>query len=207
MAFEPRPGERYTIRRKILTIFGASFHIFDEHGSVVGFCRQRAFKLREDIRVFTGEDRRDELIRMRARSIIDFGTTYDVTLPSGQVIGSLRRKGLRSMVRDSWLVFDEQGRQIATLEEDSGGKAFARRILPLADVLMPQTFHLTRDADGARLATLRTHFNLFVYRLGIAVHAEDEVIDDLLVLATGCLIAAIEGRQSSDSGGAIFSGD
>jgi len=198
MAFTPREGERYTIRRKILTILGASFHIYDGQGAVVGFCRQKAFKLREDLRIFTSEDRTEELIRMQARQVIDFGATYDVTLPSGEAIGSVRRKGLKSMFRDSWLVFDEQGRQIATLKEDSGGKAIVRRIHPLIAAMMPQQFHLTRDTDSTRLATFRTHFNPFVYRLGIAVHADDEVIDDLLILGTGCLLAAIEGRQSSE---------
>jgi hypothetical protein len=35
-----------------------------------------------------------------------------------------------------------------------------------------------------------------VYRLGISPIREDEHLDDLLILAAGCLIAAMEGRQS-----------
>lgn len=196
------PGERYTIRRKILTIVGASFHVYDANGALIAFCKQKAFKLREDLRLFTDESRSTELLTMKARSVIDFGATYDVTLPDGQVVGSLRRKGLKSILRDQWLVFApgdagvKGSAPIATIVEDSGFKAFSRRFVPYVGLFMPQKMHM-KSADGREIATFRQHFNLFVYRLGVAVHHEDEQFDDLLILAAGCLMAAIEGRQDS----------
>lgn len=202
MAFTPEPGERYTIRRKIFVFFGASFHIYDAENKVVGFCRQKAFKLKEDLRIYTDDAMSSELIRIRARSIIDWGATYDVMLPDGGVIGSLRRKALKSIVRDSWMVFDPSGQQIATLQEDSTGMALLRRFLPLGSVLFPSKYDLV-SPSGEVLASFRQHMNIFVYRLGIRINVDDAVIDDLLVLATGCLIAAIEGRQSDDGGSII----
>jgi len=199
MAFTPEPGERYTIRRKIFVLFGASFQIFDDHNRLVGFCRQKAFKLREDFRICTDPTLSKELLRIKARNIIDWAATYDVMTPEGMTLGALRRKGFKSMIRDSWLVFDPSGTQIATLQEDSAGMAFVRRFVPLGNVLFPSRYHLV-DGEGNHMATFRQHFNIFVYRLGVAIHAEDETIDDLLVLATGCLIAAIEGRQGNDGG-------
>jgi hypothetical protein len=116
------------------------------------------------------------------------------------VLGSLRRKGLKSLVRDSWIVFDPDGREVGHLQEDSVSRALFRRFL--GSLFFPQRFHLLAT-DGRHLATLRQHFNPFIYRLGIAVHADDSVIDDLVVLAAGCLIAAVEGRQDSGGGGLI----
>ena len=202
MAFTPEPGEKYTIRRKILVLFGASFHIYDAQNRVIGFCCQKACQLREDFRICTDDSMSTELIRIKARSIIDWGATYDVMTPDGIVLGSLRRKGFKSMIRDSWVVFDPAGAQIAMLQEDSTGMALVRRFLPLGSVLFPSKYHL-EGAGGQTLAVFRQHFNIFVYRLGIAVKADDAVIDDLLILATGCLLAAIEGRQGND-GGSIF---
>ncbi len=88
--------EQYTIRRKFFKFFGAAFHVYDEHGSVIGYCKQRAFKLKEDIKLFTGEDMSDMLLSLQAQSIIDFGATYTVTLPDGTSLGSMRRKGMKS---------------------------------------------------------------------------------------------------------------
>lgn len=191
----PAPGESYTIRRKILTVFGASFHVFDGSGQVVGFCRQKAFRLREDMRLFTDETRAKELLRIKARNVIDFSATYDIFLSDGACIGSLRRRGFKSaFARDSWLVFNEQGSEIASLQEDSLGKGLARRMVPGAAAVSPQKFEL-RTADGQLLATLRQHFNPFVYRLGVAIHVDHPELDELIILAMGFLTAAIEGRQ------------
>lgn len=196
MAFTPAPGEQFTVRRKVLKILGASFHVFDENGQVVAYCQQKAFKLREDIRLYTSESKTETLLTMKARSVIDFGVTFDITLPSGESIGSLRRKGLKSMFRDSWLLYSPAGVELATMREDSGTMAVLRRLHEAFALLSPQKFQITKS-DGTLVATLRTHFNLFVYRLGVSVHTEDEEVDELMVLAAACLIAAIEGRQSS----------
>jgi len=196
MAFTPKPGEQYTVRRKILTIFGASFHVYDQSGQVIAFCRQKAFKLREDIRLYTNESMTTELLTMHARSILDFGATYDIMLPTGELIGSLRRKGLKSMFRDSWLIFDPEGVQQATITEDSSMLAFLRRIHGLFAMLSPEQYKVISN-DERHIATIRTHMNPFVYRLGIAIHEDDPDLDELIVLAAGCLIAAIEGRQGA----------
>ena len=195
MAFTPAAGEQFTVRRKVLKILGASFHVFDENGQVVAYCQQKAFKLREDIRLFTNESKTETLLTMKARSVIDFGVTFDITLPSGESIGSLRRKGLKSMFRDSWLLYSPEGVELATMREDSGTMAMLRRLHEAFALLSPQKFRITKT-DGTHVATLRTHFNLFVYRLGVSIHTEDEEVDELMVLAAACLIAAIEGRQS-----------
>lgn len=203
MAFTPEPGERYTIRRKILVLFGASFEVYGANNSVVGYCRQKAFKLKEDIRICTDQEMTKELVRIQARSIIDFAATYDLRLADGTIIGSLRRKGFSSLVRDSWIVLDPAGNQIAALQEDSTGMALVRRFLPLGSVFFPSRYHLV-GTNGTMFAEFRQHFNIFVYRLGIKVLVDDSQIDDLVVLATGCLIAAVEGRQ--DDGGVFIPG-
>ena len=201
MAFTPRPGERYTIRQKILKIFGAAFHIYDDQGTVIGYCKQKAFRLREQLVLYTDERQSEVLLRIQARTILDFGTTYDIDSDTAR-LGSVRRKGLRSIVRDEWVVLDPDGTEIATLREDSMGKALARRFLPLAGAFMPQRFELS-GTDGAPMAAYRTHFHPFVYRLGVTI-TDDRAIDEMMLLAVGFLIAAIEGRQGDDSSGSGF---
>jgi uncharacterized protein YxjI len=198
MPLSPKPGEQYVIRRKVLKLLGASFHVYGPSGSVVAYCKQKAFKLREDIRLYTDESMSTELMRLATRQIIDFGATYDVTTPEGGVVGSLRRKGLKStFLRDEWLVFNPAGKQVAMIrEKGSGVAAIARRFIDLASVLFPQSFDVTRTADGTALALYRQHFNPLVYRLSVSIVKDDPELDELVLLAAACLIAAIEGRQS-----------
>ncbi len=194
--FDIKPGEAYTIRRKVLKIFGAAFHIFNPQGSVVGYCKQKAFKFKEDIRIYTDETCTREFIVIKARSVIDFAATYDVTLADGTSIGSFRRKGMTStFLRDQWIVCNGDGREVAEVREDGTFLSLARRYIDLVSFLFPQKFTLL-SSDGQPIATYRQHFNPFVHRLSIAVHRDDAELDDLVILAGGCLLAAIEGRQS-----------
>ncbi|MEQ9095155.1 MAG: hypothetical protein RIE32_02710 [Phycisphaerales bacterium] len=186
--------EQYTIRAKVFDLV-PQFFITDQQGQMVGYCRQKLFRFKEEIVLYTDRTRESELLRIKARQIIDFGATYDVRLPSGQSIGSLRRKGLKStFVRDEWLVLDEQGGQIGTLQEDSTIRALLRRTIDAAAAFMPQKFHL-RDMAGREIAIFRQHFNPFVFKLGIAVLEDHDQLDDLMLIAIGVLTAIIEGRQ------------
>lgn len=186
--------EQYTIRRRVFKLFGAGFDISDSAGAVIGYCKQRAFRLREDMRVYTDATEQKLLLRIAARTILDFSTTYDVFLPTGELIGSLRRKGLKSLFRDEWSFLDEHETEIATMREESGMLAAMRRVNDLFSVLSPQRFVIA-DRGDRHIATIRQHANVFVLRYGIAIHVEDPILDDLLILAGGILAAAIEGRQ------------
>ena len=204
----PHPTEQYTIRRKILTFLGASFHIYDPSGVVVGFCRQKAFRLRENLVLYTDESKTETLLTLQARQVIDFGVTFDISIPGATPadpparLGSIRRKGFKSIIRDYWQVLGPDQdpaagkaiQPIATIQEDTAGMAAARRFLPLVAFVCPQSFHVVTD-DNRHIATLRQHFNPWVYRLGVRIEQADERIDDLLILGAACLIAAVEGRQ------------
>lgn len=182
----------YTIRRKILTLLGAKFHVYDESGNLVGFCKQKAFKLKEDIRVYTDESMADERLVISARKAIDFSAAYDVVdSREGSKLGALRRKGMKSLLRDEWQLLDENDEEVGLIQEDSTALALVRRF---RSNLVPQK-HVLRDYDGDQLAIFRTHFNPFVHRMTVTV-LPDCPVHPLMILGAGILLAAIEGRQS-----------
>lgn len=186
-------ASEFTIRRKIFTLMGASFHIYKPDGSLMGFCRQKAFKLKEDIRVFSDESQEREWVAIKARSVIDFSAAYDVFDSRSQAkIGAFKRKGFTSMFRDSWIALDENDNEIGKIQEDGSLLAFLRRFGGLS-LFFPQTFHL-RDDEGAEIARFKTHFNPFVHRMTVSVFPQSHY-NPLLVVAAGMLLMAIEGRQ------------
>lgn len=190
MATDPFQLDHYLIRRKVLKVFGASFHVYAD-GQVVGFTSQKAFRLREDIRIFRDEAMTEPLLNIRARQVVDFAAAYDIVDARENVkVGAARRRGFRSLMRDSWEVLDDLDRPTAQVSEDSMTMATLRRFL---SNLIPQTFHL-RALGGGGEALLKQHFNPFVYRLEVTI-AEDCPVDRRLVFGTAALIAAIEGRQ------------
>jgi uncharacterized protein YxjI len=188
--------DSYLIRRKVLQIFGASFHVFDDAGNVVAYSRQKAFKLKEDIRLYTDESCTTELLVILARQIMDFSASYDVVdAQASEPVGTLRRHGIRSLFRDKWTMLSAEGVEVGQLEEDSLLLALLRRQL---GPLLPQTFDAT--AAGVPLATYKQNFNPFVRKLAVTIHPEAQGrLDRRLLLAGGILLAAIEGRQRGSS--------
>jgi len=178
----------YLLRRQVIKLFGAGFHAYDENGEVIAYSKQKAFKLKEDIRVFSDDSQQQELLSIQARQIIDFSACYDIVDPTdNKKIGAARRKGFTSMFRDSWEILDASDRPIGQLQEDSSGMAMLRRFINI----IPQTFYL--EAGGGRVI-FRQHFNPFIYKLSVEI-PDNCNLDRRLIFAAAVLIAAIEGRQ------------
>src|SRR5690606_24416264 len=136
---------------------------------------------KEDLRIYTSDASQEELLVIRTPHVIDFGATYTVAMPDGAELGAFKRRGVKSMFRDSWQVMAPGGELIAEITEDSGFKALFRRLLGDYAWLSPQTLHMRRPNSDEPIASYRTHFNPFVYRLGVRMHQDDEVLDDLLI--------------------------
>lgn len=185
----------YTIRRKVLTILGAKFHVYSDDGELLFFTKQKAFKLKEDIRLYASEAMEQEMLVLRARSVIDFGVTFDVFDPvAGEVVGSIRRKGLRSMLRDEWMLFDPANHQVATVKEDGSVLAILRRLHPIMTMIAPQAHHV--EVDSLPIARFQGNRNPFVQRTAVTMLDDaGAALDPRLSVAAAILIAAIEGRQ------------
>jgi len=187
---------QYVVRKKVFKLLGAAFHVYDAAENLVMYSKQKAFKLREDIRLYTGEDMQTELLSIQARQIIDFSAAYDVIDPqSGGKVGALRRKGLKSMLRDEWVLMDATDREIGLIQEDSTALALIRRFVDAVAMFLPQKYHA--QVGGAEVATFQQNMNPFVKKLTLDFSMDPQGrLDRRLGLAAGILLSAIEGRQS-----------
>lgn len=187
--------DTYLLKRQVFALTG-KFRILDPSGNLVLFSEQKMFRLREDIRVYGDEAKSQELLMIKARQIIDFSAYYDVfDSGSQQKVGALRRKGLKSILRDEWEVLDVNDAVIGLLFEDSMGLALLRRFL--VGSLLPQNYDLTIGSE--RVADLKQRFNLFAYQLDLDFSMDTaHRLDRRVGIAAGILLAAIEGKQKSE---------
>ncbi len=185
---------QYLLKRQVFALTG-KLRFFDPQGNLVLFVEQKMFRLREDIRVYGDESKSQELLLIKARSIVDWAAAYDVIDPtSGQKIGVLRRKGWRSMLRDEWEVLDVNDQPIGKVFEDSAGRAMLRRLV--LGSLLPQDYDMT--LGERRVADLRQKFTFFGYQmmLDFSMDASGS-LDRRLAIAAATLLAIIEGKQQS----------
>ncbi len=188
--------ETFVATRQLFKLLGAAFRLETTDGRLLAYSRQKAFKLREDIRVYSDEAQTEELLFIQADRMVDWSASYRVTdTQAGEVVGALRRKGWSSMLRDSWEILDEHGTVRGRVVEESSWKALVRRVVELATLLLPQTFLI--EIDGQVVGTMKQNF------LGIPPKFTVDLSDDAdgrlprpLAVATVVLLLAIEGRQS-----------
>lgn len=189
---DPFAYERYQIRRKLLTFVHTDFFLHAPSGEIVLWGRKKGFKLKEDIRLFEDAAMQREVLSIQARQALDFAGAYDVTdSRERRKIGALRRKGLRSILRDEWQMLDPEDRPFGTMLEDSQKMALLRRFL---SNLVPQSFDLI--VGGATVAEVKQQFNPFRFRLDVDFSLDpSRQLDRRFGLAAAVLLSMIEGRQ------------
>jgi uncharacterized protein YxjI len=183
---------QYLLKRQVFALTG-KLRFYGPQGDLVLFCEQKMFKLREDIRVYADEQKSQEMLAIKARQIIDFSAAYDVVdSTTGQKVGALRRKGLKSILRDEWEVLDPNDEVLGLLFEDNMGLAMLRRLV--LGSLLPQNYDLTMNDE--RVADIKQNFNLFRYELNVDFSMDtSRRLDRRVGLAAAVLLAIIEGRQ------------
>jgi len=186
--------DHYYLRRQVLALTG-KIRIFTPDGQLALYCQQKMFRLKEDIRAYTDESCIQEILYIQARSIIDFSAAYDVIDSGyGTKVGTLRRKGWRSIMRDEWDVLDTGDQPVGVLWEDNPRRALVRRMV--AGRLLPQDYDLL--IGDQRVADLRQRFNLFRYEMDLDFSMDTtRLLDRRLGIAAAILLAFIEGRQDS----------
>ena len=190
-------SDGYMVRQKVMKILGEEFHIYSDESmrSMIGYSKMAALKLKEDIRVYSDESKSTELLIIKQKGILDFtGGFIIVDGQTGESLGTLRRKGMKSILRDSWILIDDKENVIGSLGEESGGLALVRRFIPYLTILFPQQFHLR--VNGAKGAVKYTQkMNPFVHKLSVS-GVKSSGVDPRIAAAAAVLLIAIEGKQS-----------
>mgnify|MGYP000512325873 CR=1 FL=1 len=186
----------YLVRTKLFRIFGGAFHIYNGNGELVLYSEQKRFKIKEDIRLYSDETQKQELLRISTQSIFDITGAYDVKDSiTEEHIGTLKRSGLRStFLRDYWEIVDPAGEKMGHLQEDSIFKALVRRFIENASFLLPQKYHISiRDKV---VGTYKQRFNPIILKLDVNFSLDERnQLDRRLGLAGAVLMCVVEGRQ------------
>lgn len=167
-------------------------------GDVLAFAEQKRFALKEELTFWTGENRTRMLGGFKARKVIDFGATYDVTGPDGRCVGSFRKDVKASLVRSTWHL--TQGEQAAAVgKERRLSVALARRGWELVDAVVPVVpvppvpfvYHFDFVRDGRPVLSVERKWGI---RDRYVVRVQDPGLDRVLALCMAAGLDALQGR-------------
>jgi hypothetical protein len=191
----PLDADRFEIEQLIRPM--VNLYRISSAGGPVAFVRQKRMAIKEDIRFFASEDESEELFRIKARSMMEFGGRYDVTSVDGMKIGVLEKVFGKSLLRSTWRILDESEQELAVAQERSMVAAIVRRVIdavPYGDFI-PIVFHFTIDtADGRHLGDFTRAWGVRDrYTLELSGDPE-RTIDRRLGLALAIALDALQSR-------------
>jgi hypothetical protein len=98
--------------------------VTDANGRVVLYTKQKLLKFREHVEIFTDNTRSTLLAEIKANKVIDWSARYHATDAHGQAIGSVGRRGWRSMWKAHYETFNPGDDQpdFSIREENPGAK-------------------------------------------------------------------------------------
>lgn len=105
------------LRFKILAI-ASQIWVRDGAGHLLCYVKQRAFKLREAVRIFGDEKQTRLLYTIGADRILDFSAEYRIADASGRPLGVVKRRGMRSLWRAHYDVLRD-GQPVFGIQEEN----------------------------------------------------------------------------------------
>ena len=104
---------------KILAI-ASQIYIRDANGGLIGYVKQKLFKLKEDINLFADENQTQLLFNIKADRVLDISAKYNFTDARGNFLGSIKRRGMRSIFKANYEIYDAGDRQVMAINEENG---------------------------------------------------------------------------------------
>jgi hypothetical protein len=131
----------------------------------------------------------------KARQRIDLGATYDVTDPSGAVIGEFRKDFKKSLLRSTWHLSTPHVSAVG--QERSQGVAIARRILDIVGelpIFLRFHFDFTTPEGHVVLTSERRRSLRDRYEITLTPLPDGHALDWRVGAAMAVALDALQGR-------------
>ncbi|MBD2298402.1 hypothetical protein H6G80_09740 [Nostoc sp. FACHB-87] len=92
--------------------------IVNAQGNLVFYVKQKLFKLKEAITIFADAEQTNPQYYIKADRIIDFSARYEFSDTNGTNIGAVKRRGLKSIWRARYDIFDGENTYLTIQEKN-----------------------------------------------------------------------------------------
>ncbi len=101
-----------TFRFKLIAL-APQIYVTDATGKTICYVKQKLFRFKEKVEVFTDDTMQQLMATIEADRIIDWSARYTFKSPTGEVLGAIGRRGMKSLWKAHYDVF-APGAQSAT---------------------------------------------------------------------------------------------
>jgi uncharacterized protein YxjI len=173
----------------------------DNDGNTLAYVRQKMFKLKEKVIVYSDESKSKELFHINADKWLDFNTVYNFTSADGVALGKVARKGWASLWKAKYELFDEQDQQDLIIEEGNPWTKFWDGLLkqiPLINIFtgyfLNPSYNVKRP-DGTIVGKFNKDKSFFGRRFTYEKLEEYEKGEELRTLLGLMMMVLLERRR------------
>ena len=134
--------------------------VADASGGLVFYVKQKLFKRKEEITVFSDAQQTQPLYKINADRVLDFSARYHFTDVNGTDLGSVKREGMRSLWRAHYDIFEGDALVMTIREENPWVKVLDGLFgqIPFIGMFSGYLFHpafLVSRTDGTVVMRLK----------------------------------------------------
>lgn len=173
----------------------------DANGKTVGYVRQKLFKFKEAISVFSDESKQHVQYTIDADRVIDFNANYAFTDADGKNLGRIGRRGAKSIFKAFYQIFDSEGEIEFTIQEENPWAKFFDVLLsevPLLGLFSGYFFnprYVVKRQDGTLVARLSKEASFWGRRFKLAQLSTIEKGEDERLLLGLMMMVLLERRR------------
>lgn len=176
--------------------------VTDAAGRVVLYTKQKLFKFREHVEIFTDNTQSSLLAEIKTRKVIDWSARYMFTDAQGGAIGSVGRRGWRSIWRAHYESFNpgDEVPDFSIREENPGAKVMDSLLgeIPLLGLLSGYFFHpkyLASRASGEGAMRLTKEPAFFEGKFKLEKLADLSTREEMNLILSFMMLVLLERRR------------
>lgn len=184
-----------------LLALASQIYVRDANGNLLGYVKQKLLKLKEDINVFTDESQTRVLYNIKADRVIDWSARYTFRDGAGNVIGTIKRKGMRSIWKANYDITDAADNHIMSINEENGWIKVVDALvgeLPIVGMFTGYMFnpaYLLTRVDGSPVARLAKQPAFFEGKFKVTPQAQLSAEDEVRVILAFLMMTLLERRR------------
>lgn len=184
-----------------ITTLANDFTAIDASGKIVAFVRQKMFKLKEDIVIYSDETKSKVNYRIKADRWLDFSAAYSFYDENEKEFGKIARKGWRSIWKAEYHIIDELSNLQYTVKEDNAWVKVADNVLgqiPLIGMFTGYFFnpsYSVTDKKGNTIIQLKKEASFFGRKFQVNKIGKLDSDDDDRVMLGLMMMILLERRR------------
>lgn len=191
LAAGPFSHTHYNVKQSFWAIFGRSTRVFSPDGMLVAFIKRPLFKWKEEQTIFADEGQTQPLLFIKARKAIAINMVRDVfDANTGELVGSIKARGWKSIIRDTWDILDPHEQPVGVMQED--GMSILRRMFPI--LLGKWKIEL----QGQMVAYVKQVFRFFAKEYTMDMSMNQGRMDPRFAMALAVLALQAESRREQN---------